>query len=290
MEPTTRIDLPDGRILALDDVGDPAGRPVVYLHGTPDSRLARHPDDGLAAAAGVRLLAVDRPGAGASTPHPAATLTSLGEDLAALLDHLDLPSVALLGWSNGGLQALGAASALGARVDRVVLVGTVPPVEAYADPDLVAALGPGRQHFVELVRGMPPEELAAEMVHLLVPLPLTPEVALEHVLEMAGPVGRAELDAVPGAAARLAAALEGAVAQGLDGLRADLRLQVTPGLDLTTVAAPVTSVHGTDDGVSPPIVGEWLAARLPAASVVVHQGAGHHLLLPRWREVLELTG
>ena len=50
--------------LSLDDVGDPNGAPVVYLHGGGDSRLSRHPDDRIAAALGVRLLAVDRCGLG----------------------------------------------------------------------------------------------------------------------------------------------------------------------------------------------------------------------------------
>ena len=46
------LTLPDGRTLAYDDVGDPAGTPVVYLHGTPDSRLARPPDSTAGAAIG----------------------------------------------------------------------------------------------------------------------------------------------------------------------------------------------------------------------------------------------
>ena len=33
----------DRHALTVDDVGDPAGRPVVYLHGGGDSRLSRHP-------------------------------------------------------------------------------------------------------------------------------------------------------------------------------------------------------------------------------------------------------
>jgi pimeloyl-ACP methyl ester carboxylesterase len=66
----TLLRRPGGRTVGYDDTGDPAGRPVLYLHGTPDSRLSRHPDDGLAAAAGVRLLAVDRPGYGATSPLP----------------------------------------------------------------------------------------------------------------------------------------------------------------------------------------------------------------------------
>ena len=40
--------LADGRTLGFDDVGDPSGVAVLYAHGSPDSRRARHPDDGLA--------------------------------------------------------------------------------------------------------------------------------------------------------------------------------------------------------------------------------------------------
>ena len=48
--------------MTFDDVGDPDGTPVVYLHGGGDSRLSRHPDDSIAARLGVRLLALDRCG------------------------------------------------------------------------------------------------------------------------------------------------------------------------------------------------------------------------------------
>jgi pimeloyl-ACP methyl ester carboxylesterase len=67
---TRLVALGGGRMMTVDDVGDPDGVPILYLHGTPDSRLARHPDDGVATAAGVRLLAVDRPGYGGTDPLP----------------------------------------------------------------------------------------------------------------------------------------------------------------------------------------------------------------------------
>jgi hypothetical protein len=59
---TRQIAVAGGRVVMLDDVGRPDGVPVLYLHGTPDSRLARPADDGLAAHTGVRVLALDRPG------------------------------------------------------------------------------------------------------------------------------------------------------------------------------------------------------------------------------------
>ncbi len=52
------VTLADGRQLGFDDVGDPEGIPVLYVHGSPDSRRARHPNDRLAAELGVRLVAV----------------------------------------------------------------------------------------------------------------------------------------------------------------------------------------------------------------------------------------
>ena len=280
------VRLPDGRTLALDDVGDPAGLPVVYLHGTPDSRLARHPDDDVARECAVRLIAVDRPGAGQSDPNPQGTLGSLGADLRHLLDELAIERTILLGWSAGGLFALAAAAELGERVLALGLVATVPPVEAYADSGVVAALGPGRRPFVELAAELQPTELAAEMVPYLVPRPLTPDLALAHVLESAGDLGRAELAAVPGAAERLAEALAESVRGGDGGLAHDLVLQLEPGLDLSPVRCPVRSFHGSDDGVSPPEVGAWLASHLRHAVLDLVPDAGHHLLFPRWRGIL----
>lgn len=280
--------LADGRRLAFDDVGDPRGAPVVYLHGTPDSRLARPPDD-ITAAAGVRLLAVDRPGAGDSDAFAAATLRGLGQDIASLLDHLGLARAALLGWSSGGLFALGAAAALGERAAAVGLVAPVPPVEAYDDSTVMAALGAGRRTFVELARGGPSSEVAAELAPYLVPDPLTPGTAHEHVLESAGEVGRGELAGVPGAAEALVEGLLASVVQGRDGLRHDVMVQLEPGLDLSEVAAPVRTFHGTEDPISPPEVGGWLEARLPDAVLEICPRSGHHLLFPHWRAILQAT-
>jgi pimeloyl-ACP methyl ester carboxylesterase len=281
-----RIELPDGRTLAVDDVGDPAGTPVVYLHGTPDSRLARHPDDSLAASAGVRLLAVDRPGAGESTFDPNADATSLGEDLAVLLDALGISRTALLGWSSGGLAALSAASVLGHRAGALTIVSSLPPAEAYADPAVVAALGPGRRSLVQMAADASPEVVAAEVAPFVVPLPLTPDLALEHVLDGADEVGRAELSAVPGAAEALAEGLQAGVAQGLGWVEQDLSQQLTAGVDLTRVGPLVRVVHGELDDTSPPAVGEWLVEHLPRSILDVVPEAGHHLLFPHWRRLL----
>ena len=278
---------PDGRALVYDDVGDPDGSPVVYLHGTPDSRLGR-PDDAAAQAASVRLLAVDRPGFGDSDVDRAATLASLGEDLAAVLDAEGVERALLVGWSGGGLAALAAATTpvLHARLAAIGLIGTLPPAEAYDDPAVLDALGDGRRAFAEIAREVGAAELAADVAPYLVPTPLDADIARAHVLELAGDVGRAELDRAPGSVDALTAGLMASVQRGTDGLAGDVERQLERGLDLAAVTCPVRTFHGSLDEISPPQVGTWLVARLSNAVLDLPPGAGHHLLYARWRGIL----
>ena len=58
----------DGRTLAVEDRGDPAGRPVLVHMGTPNSRHLYGPNVRDAAERGLRLIGYDRPGYGGSSP------------------------------------------------------------------------------------------------------------------------------------------------------------------------------------------------------------------------------
>src|SRR5438309_981885 len=62
-----RLTLPDGRILAWAEHGDPDGVVVLGCHGSPSSRLERHVEDPADYRRwGVRLVVPDRPGIGRS--------------------------------------------------------------------------------------------------------------------------------------------------------------------------------------------------------------------------------
>ena len=84
--------LPDGRELAYCERGDPDGVPVVWHHGSPGSRLERHPDEAVHRDAGVRLLTFDRPGYGRSSALPGRRVVDVAADVQALADHLGLDS------------------------------------------------------------------------------------------------------------------------------------------------------------------------------------------------------
>jgi pimeloyl-ACP methyl ester carboxylesterase len=114
-----------GRV-ALDAVetGDPAGPPIVFLHGITDSwrsfelALAEMPGD-------VRAIAVSQRGHGDSERPPTGYRTrDLGDDVAAVLDALGLERAVLVGHSMGSIVARRFAVDHPNRVERLVLVGS----------------------------------------------------------------------------------------------------------------------------------------------------------------------
>lgn len=90
------LTLPSGRILSYAQYGSHTGHAVLYNHGFPGSRLeaARHHD--ICTKLGLRLIAVDRPGHGRSSPHPGWTLLDFVKDLENLTDELGLEEYAVM--------------------------------------------------------------------------------------------------------------------------------------------------------------------------------------------------
>ncbi|HXH57937.1 alpha/beta hydrolase [Iamia sp.] len=133
------------------------------MHGTPDSRWSRHPDDGLAVAARVRLLAVDRPGCGRSDHDPGRTLGTVADDLAAACARLGITSVGVLAWSAGAPYAVALAARQPDLVSAVGLAAPLVAVTAYATPEVAEVAGPGRRLFAEMAAEMAPDEVPAEV-------------------------------------------------------------------------------------------------------------------------------
>ena len=243
------------RTLRLDDVGDGAGIPVVYLHGGGDSRFSRHPDDRIAASLGVRLLAVDR--CGPAVAH--RDLLSFSDELIATLDDRGVGRFGLVGWSAGGPHALAVAAVAPERVTRVALVASMPV------PDGVGALPAPVRTAMRLARISP--RLAAR--------------GLERWGRSATPpTGAPETDD---------AYARGRIESFSDGgewLALELAYLGRPwGFGLADVRAPVSLWWGDADRVTPPSIATDFERRLPHAEPHLVDGT-HQLLFTRWREIL----
>ena len=125
------LTLPDGRKIGYAQYGDPEGKPIIVLHGIIGSRLENALFDTNAKALGARIIGIERPGIGLSTPDPRPLkqrrVLDHAKDVEALAEHLQLEEYAVLGMSGGGPYALGCAYALpsSAAKPRLKAVGVV---------------------------------------------------------------------------------------------------------------------------------------------------------------------
>jgi hypothetical protein len=95
-ESSDTLTLTDGRKLGYAQYGSLNGRPIFFVHGLPGSRLEGAGFHALGLELGARVIAVDRPGIGWSSPHPNQTLLDHPKDLERLADHLGLDHYSVL--------------------------------------------------------------------------------------------------------------------------------------------------------------------------------------------------
>jgi len=259
--------LPDGRTLGYAEVGDPGGRPLVLMHGTPSSRFDAVLLDEPARRAGWRILAPDRPGIGRSSPLPGRTVLDWPDDVQALLDAaVTGPAarspVALLGFSGGAPYALATAHRFPERVSMVAIVS------GWGPPDRPGAY-----------RGVPTAERLFDAVARRAPsLTRGALAATSAILRRIPALGAALLDRRVQLDRALDPFLE-SVRQGASGPTDDLRLIVLPwGFAVGAVEAPVHLWHGADDPEIPAHHAEFVA-RVVADSTLEIVADGDHMLL-----------
>jgi non-heme chloroperoxidase len=118
----------DGTTLFYKDCGE--GQPIVFSHGWPLSADAWDEQILFFASRGYRIIAHDRRGHGRSSqPWHGHDMNTYADDLAQLIEHLDLKKAILVGHSTGGGEVTRYLGRHGTRrVAKVGLIGAVPPL------------------------------------------------------------------------------------------------------------------------------------------------------------------
>jgi len=106
------------------------GQPVVFSHGWPLTADAWEDQMVFLASHGYRCIAHDRRGHGRSSqPWDGNNMDTYADDLAALVEALDLKNAIHVGHSTGGGEVARYIGRSGTkRVDKAVLIGAVPPL------------------------------------------------------------------------------------------------------------------------------------------------------------------
>ena len=120
----------NGITLNVAEAGPADGRPVILLHGFPESWYGWRHQIGPLAAAGYRVLVPDQRGYGASDkPRGVAAyaLDTLADDVVGLIDASGHPTATVIGHDWGGVVAWAAIARHPARFDRAVILNAPHP-------------------------------------------------------------------------------------------------------------------------------------------------------------------
>ena len=267
------VGLEDGRRIGFAEFGDPRGEALVWLHGTPGARRQiPHEARAYALSNGIRIVGVDRPGIGSSTPHLYPDVRAFAPDLDSIADALGIDRMAVIGLSGGGPYALAAGAQLPSRVWAVGVLGGVAPTQG---PDAIeggaVALG---VRFATLLRvGRLPIGLAlGALIRTLRPV----AVPSLELYKRVSPEGDRRLLDRPEFAAMFIDDLFNGSRHQFHAPVADVILFTRHwGFLAADVKVPVVWWHGDADHIVPYQHGVHMVSRLPEAELRALPGESH---------------
>lgn len=253
------ITAPDGAEIFYKDWGGD-GSPVLLSHGWPLNADAWDAAALFLATNGHRVIAHDRRGHGRSsqTWH-GNEMDTYADDLAALLDALDLTGVTLVGHSTGGGEIVHYVGRHGsARVSRLVLVSAVPPMMLRTDDN--------------------PEGLPIEVFDGIRAGELADRSQLYRDLADGPFFGNNRNDDVS-AGVRDAFWLQSMASGHRGAFECIAAFSATDfRSDLAAIDVPTLVIHGDDDQIVPfEVGGKRSAAAIAGARLTVYEGGAHGL-------------
>lgn len=249
----------DGVTLYYKDWGPQNGPPVVFSHGWPLTADSWEAQMLFLAEQGYRCIAHDRRGHGRSSqPWHGNDMDHYADDLAQLIEHLDLRQAVLFGFSTGGGEVARYLGRHGtARVAKAGLISAVPPLM------LKTAANPGGLP-IEVFDGIRAGSIADRS-------------QLYRDLASGPFYGYNRPGAQPSQGIIDAFWMQGMLAghkNAYDCIAAFSATDFTA--DLQRIDVPVLLIHGDDDQIVPIDAAARAGARLiPKATLIVYAGAPH---------------
>jgi len=271
---TQQISGPSGHKLSVESLGDPEGKPVFLLHGTPGGRNGPRPRGIVLYRLGIRLISYDRPGYPGSDRAYGRTVADAAEDVRAIADHLGIDRFSVVGRSGGGPHALACAALLPHRVICAAALSSLAPRDAKG-LDWEAGMAKSNITAFRYAALEPPNDLRSFLESQAKPVSERSEGLLNAL--------RPEMDdddkeVVDDAGLRqiIANVHVEALRDNIDGWMDDAIALGRPwGFDPDKIAVPVKLWGAHDDVFSPVSHTYWLAEQIEDAEVEREYGKAH---------------
>jgi pimeloyl-ACP methyl ester carboxylesterase len=254
------IETQDGTTLFFRDWG--TGKPVVFIHGwVLGAEMWEYQMTALSSQ-GLRCIAYDKRGCGRSSqPGDGYDFDTLADDLATLIEQLDLQDVTLVAHSMGGGEVARYLSRYGtSRIARTVLIATITPflcktadnpngLDSNSFEQTISLLQQDRPYYFTTMAsnflgdGLSNSSVSPEMTQWLVNLALqaSPRAAIQMMQAQA---------------------------------ETDFRD------DMTAFTVPILIIHGDRDMGAPiTLTGQKTADAIPGSQLKVYEGAAHGLFI-----------
>ena len=274
----------EDRQIGFAEFGAPWGRAVFWFHGTPGARRQIPIEARVYAEQhNIRLIGIDRPGIGSSTPYRYENIRGFGEDLRTIADTLGIDKMAVIGLSGGGPYALASSAVL---PDRVVAAGVLGGVAPFLGDEGIASglMNLGKRAAPLLRLGGDPLRIGASLVIRMIRPVANPALLLYAAIS---PEGDRRLLTRPEFAAMFLDDLLNGSRKQLAAPFNDIILFTQDwGFRLDEVKVPVRWWHGDSDHIVPFAHGEHVVSLLPDAELIVLPGESHLGGLGRGEEIL----
>jgi len=278
----------DGRTLAFLEVGAPDGPLVLHNHGGPSSRLEARLLADAAATNELRLICVDRPGMGQSSPQKNRTYKGWADDLVAVADALGYQEFGVTGWSQGGPWALAAA----AHIDpaRLRHVSSIAPGSYGAFGDNSAAQCLSK---IDALGGVLALHFKPGFRLMYALLGLSAKrFRSSFVNQVRNNVSEYDRRILlrPDVAEQFADTCAECFVHGSAGLVEDAQLLYRRwAFDVGTIERPVHLWQGLDDALVPDQINKAVADAMPGAIYHPVEGAGHFVAVGCGDEILAIA-
>ena len=244
----------NGVQLGYDDTG--SGTPVLFIHGFPHDRTLWS-EQCSALSTHVRCIAPDLRGFGESSTEGPFSVDQYADDLAQLLEFLDVTKAVVCGLSMGGYVAM----ALWRRHPQLVSALVLCDTKAGPDTDEARTK---RNELIALANQEGSAAVAAT--------------------QMAGMVGKTTREKRPDIVKRVETMMQRAPVAGVVGALTAMRDRPDSKPTLSTVTVRTLVIVGDEDVLTPRAEAETIVASLPAgahAKLEIVEGSGHASCLER---------
>lgn len=282
------VALSGGRSLGYAEYGDPEGDPVLWFHGTPGARKQIPPDvPGLATERRIRMIGVERPGTGFSTPYTYNRIIDWADDVKAFADGLELERFACIGLSGGGPYVLAVCHQLPDRVTAGAVLGGVGPTRGHDVVPGIWRLLPLFYPVMAAARG----PLASLLTSTIRAIRGVGSQGYDFYKNWISPPSDRAVLGDPKMKAVFLYDLTTAVEGGLRAPVSDAVLFGRNwGFSLREISVPVKFWHGDADRIVPLSHGEFMTALVPGAELAICPGGGHFAGYILGRDVLDWIG